>query len=56
MSRKRVWVIRTYSMPEKVADLVDYLAVEHDMGKSELIRAGIRLFKKEVEKNGDKRS
>ena len=53
MSRKRVWVLRSYSMPQKVADLVDYLSAEHDMTKSELIREGIKLFKKEAEKNGN---
>jgi len=54
MSRKRVWVLRSYSMPEKVADLVDYLSAEYNMSKSEFIRLGIRLAKKEVEKNGSK--
>jgi hypothetical protein len=56
MSRKRVWVLRSYSMPRRVADLVDYLAGEHSMSKSEFIRLGIRLAKKEVEKNGSKRN
>ena len=55
MSRKRVWVLRSYSMPEKVADLVDYLSAEHDMTKSEIIRRGVQLFKKEVERNGNKK-
>ncbi|MCK4824235.1 CopG family transcriptional regulator [bacterium] len=53
--RKRVWVIRTYSMPQKVADLVDEMSARNNMGKSELIRAALRLYEKEVDKNGSKR-
>ena len=50
--RKRVWVLRSYSMTKRVADLVDYLSAVTNMNKSEFIRAAIRCYAKEVEKNG----
>ncbi len=45
-------VIRHFSMPEKISRLINQLAERTGMNKSELIRAAIRHYAKEVE-NGN---
>ena len=43
------YIIRHFSMPEKISRLVDLLAEKTGMNKSELIRAAVRHFAKEVD-------
>lgn len=47
-------IIRHFSMPEKLSRLLNQLAEKMGMNKSELIRAAIRHYAKEVE-NGNYR-
>lgn len=42
------YVIRHFSMPEKISRLINILAERTGMNKSELVRAAIRHYAKEV--------
>ena len=46
------YVPRNFSMTPEVSQLINDLAKRTGMNKSELIRAAVRHFKKEVERNG----
>lgn len=50
------YVIRHFSMPEKISRLINQLAKRTGMKYSELIRAAVRHYAKEVEKNGYRKS
>jgi len=41
-------VIRHFSMPEKISRLINQLAKKAGMNKSELVRAAVRYYAKEV--------
>ena len=42
--KKQKIVIKHYSMPESIARLIEYMAGEFSMNKSELIREAVRFY------------